>query len=118
IIGAGRVGRALALASRRSGLDVVAGWSRTEPNRRRFADEFDVPVATRSADAIDGCDIVFVAVPDEQLAPALADLASRLDGSRAPFVVITSGSASIGVGAPVVTAGGRLVRIHPLRAIT
>ena len=118
IIGAGRVGRALARASRRAGLDVAAAWSRTEHTRQRVAGELAIPVATSLDEAVVGCDIVIVAVPDEQLAAVLLELAGRIDDGAAPLVVVTSGSSSIELGESVRTAGGRVVRIHPLRAIT
>lgn len=118
IIGAGRVGRALAHASRRGDLDVIAAWSRTSATRERVAEEFGIaPAATVDA-AIDGCEVVLVAVPDEQLEAVLDDLASRIQAGAAPLVVLTSGSASIDVGASARLAGGRVVRIHPLCAIT
>ncbi len=118
IIGAGRVGRAFAYASRRAGLDFVGAWSRTDAARRRFADQFGIAPPVSMADAIDACDILIVSVPDEQLDSVLREVAERTSATNDPLVVVTSGSWSIDQGAPIVAAGGRVVRIHPLRAIT
>lgn len=118
IIGAGRVGRALGHASRRAGLDIVAACSRTDASRQRFSEEFGTTIPARLADAITGCDIILVAVSDEQLEAVCHELAAALDVDAAPLVVLTSGSTSIEVAAPVAAAGGRVVRIHPLHAIT
>ncbi len=118
IIGAGRVGRALARASRRGGLEVAAGWSRTPAARERFSAEFGVLVPATLDGALAGCDVLVVAVPDEQLDAVLRDLANRIDAGTDPLVVLTSGSTSIELGAPVTRAGGRIARIHPLLAIT
>jgi len=118
IIGAGRLGRTLARASTRAGLVIVAGWSRGLVDRQRFADQLEVPVAASFDDAVRGVDVVFVAVPDDQLAGVLDELAARIDRSTPPLVVLTSGSASIELGAPVEAAGARIVRIHPLQGVT
>jgi predicted short-subunit dehydrogenase-like oxidoreductase (DUF2520 family) len=119
IIGAGRVGRVLAHASRRGDLDVVAAWSRTDAARHAFAAEFGIP-PTQSLDAaVLGCDVAVVAVPDEQLADVLRELAQCVERGSSPLVVLASGSASVAeVGAPVRAAGGRVVRLHPLLGIT
>lgn len=118
IIGAGRVGRAFAHASRRAGLDVVAAWSRSVDARQRFAAEFGTPAAVCISDVTDQCDVVIVAVPDEQIDPVVRQLADVVDAAYPPLVVVTSGSWSTDRGAPVLASGGRIARLHPLRAIT
>lgn len=118
IIGAGRVGRAFAHASRRAGFDVVAAWSRGVDARQRFAAEFGTPVAARISDATDQCDVVIVAVPDEQIDLVVRQLAEIAGAAHPPLVIVTSGSWSTDRGSPMVAVGGRIARLHPLRAIT
>ena len=119
-IGAGRVARALAHAVRRAGIDVAAAWSPTFASRQRIAAEFGISAASSPDQAIDGCDVVVVAVPDEQLDTVVADVLARVPAGGSPLVVVTSGSASIEALAAAAaterrvdpTAGGpaRLVR--------
>ena len=118
IIGAGRVGRAFAHATRRRGFEVVAAWSRTDAARQRFADEFGTNSPRTIAEAVDEAELVIVAVPDAQIDSVVRELSELVDPARSPLVVVTSGSWSMDGGEPLRAVGGRVVRIHPLRAIT
>ncbi|MCB0878758.1 MAG: DUF2520 domain-containing protein [Thermoleophilia bacterium] len=103
-IGAGRMARALLAAAREAGLADHGAWSRSSEREL--------------ADVVDGCDTVFVAVPDDAIPDALAQLAgATLVGDR-PLVVVTSGSIALQSLNRRYRRRLRIVRIHPLQVVT
>jgi NADPH-dependent F420 reductase len=79
IIGAGNVGGALAVASTKAGHAVVL--AAMDPARAKTAaDAAGAQSAASNAEAVDGADVVILAVPGSTLATVAAELGSALDG--------------------------------------
>jgi predicted short-subunit dehydrogenase-like oxidoreductase (DUF2520 family) len=112
VIGAGRVGTAIAILLQRAGHRIVAATGR-EPSRERVARYLPgVPFVDPSEAAAAG-DVVFVAVPDDAIGPVVADVAHAF--RPGVWVAHLSGAARIGVMAPVREAGARPLGFHPLQ---
>lgn len=101
VIGAGRVGRALAIALERAGYR-VKGIARRTPGG---------PFASAEA-LVSSCDLIFLAVPDA----ALEALAVALPWRAGQGVVHTSGAAGLDVLHAVGTRGAVAGGLHPLQA--
>jgi predicted short-subunit dehydrogenase-like oxidoreductase (DUF2520 family) len=112
VIGAGRVGTAIAVLLGRAGHRIVAASGR-EPSRERVARYLPgVPfVDTRTAAG--AAEVVFVAVPDDAIEPVVADVAEAFRPGA--WVLHLSGAARIGVMAPARDAGARPLGFHPLQ---
>jgi predicted short-subunit dehydrogenase-like oxidoreductase (DUF2520 family) len=98
IVGAGRVGSVLGAAFRDAGSSVVT----TSPTRHS------------PAEVVGAADLVIFAVPDDVLAPLVAQLTFR----PRQVVAHTSGAHGIGVLAPAVARGARPLAIHPAMTFT
>jgi predicted short-subunit dehydrogenase-like oxidoreductase (DUF2520 family) len=86
IIGAGRLGCALALALARHGYKIEAVMARDMLRARRAARLIGTkPLALTSAQLIDlpRSDILFITTPDDQITEVAAELAATIDGRRA-----------------------------------
>lgn len=114
IVGAGKVGTALAVLLSRAGHRVI-GASGRDPSRdrvRRFLPGVPfVPPAEATADS----DVVIFGVPDDRIAGVCADLAARGAFRRGHTVVHLSGSVSLEALAAAVAGGARALSIHPLQ---
>lgn len=98
IIGAGRVGSVLGAAFADLGYPVVT----------------TSPTGHRPAEVVDAADVVVFAVPDDVLAPLVAQLTFR----PGQVVAHTSGAHGTGVLAPAVAQGARPLAIHPAMTFT
>ncbi|NBC35061.1 DUF2520 domain-containing protein [Novosphingobium sp. FSY-8] len=106
IIGAGRVGRALAVAlAERSDAPVVQ-WA-----RRAGAGTTD-----RLGD-LAGCDLWLIAVADDALGEVVAALA-QVPATHRPFVAHVSGRSGVAPLAPLAGLAGGLAAIHPAMTFT
>jgi predicted short-subunit dehydrogenase-like oxidoreductase (DUF2520 family) len=118
VVGAGRVGAVLASALRSAGHDIVAVSGASPASQTRI--ETLVPgVAVRPpAEVAAGCDLLLVSVPDDQLAPLVAQLAQGRSVRAGQYVVHTSGRHGTGVLAPLAALGARPVAMHPAMTFT
>lgn len=114
VVGAGRVGSAIAVALGAAGYRITAVWSNSRTGRQRAHRLLDAPVL-EAADTAAAGDIVFLSVPDD----ALAEMAQVIAGGVRPrsVVVHTSGATSVDVLEPVAAAGARTASMHPLQTI-
>jgi len=103
VIGAGRVGSALAAAFAAAGHDVTVATRRGTPSPAR--------VAARAG-------LIILAVPDDAIAGLVADLAGAGALGRGQVVAHTSGAHGLGVLAPAVVAGARPLALHPAMTFT
>ena len=113
VVGAGSVGTALGVAFHRAGWRVAAASSGDAGRRDRFASL--VPGARTFQDAraiVDECHLILLAVPDDAIAPVVADL--RLYSGQE--IVHTSGVLGADVLAPALAAGTQAGSFHPLVA--
>ncbi len=114
VVGAGRVGTAMAVLLQRAGHRITAVSGR-EPSRDRAARFLpDVPFL----DPTEACragELVLIGVPDDAIASlvgALADAGSFHEGGT---VAHLSGASGLDVLAPAVAAGAHALVLHPLQ---
>ncbi len=113
-IGAGRIARTLAPALREAGYDIRAAASRSRANAEALADSVGAE-AVSPQEVVDRCALVFLAVPDDAIAPVAESVAWRsgqaaahLSGAlgRGAIAVAASAGAATGAFHPVQTFGG------------
>jgi predicted short-subunit dehydrogenase-like oxidoreductase (DUF2520 family) len=119
IVGAGAVGRALALRLAERGYPVVAVLSRTRARAEQLAQAVGATVASdRLNDLPPAARLVVLCVGDE----ALADVAESLTGVRHPWrgtvVAHTSGALPASVLEPLADEGALALSFHPLQTVT
>ena len=109
-IGAGRVATALACALSRHGMPVTHIASRSPQSAERLASGLPGCSAVEPARAT-GADMVFVTVPDDDIAPVTAQLPWR----HGQMVVHCSGATEVSALAPAAQAGALTGGFHPLQ---
>lgn len=116
IVGAGKVGSALALALQRKGYPIVGISSRSLTSAKALALKLDVPYSLRAADITPKAQIVFITTPDREVARVTAVIAH--DGGFRPgqLVVHTSGSLSYTVLERARQSGAIIGGFHPLQS--
>jgi predicted short-subunit dehydrogenase-like oxidoreductase (DUF2520 family) len=114
VVGAGRVGTALAVALRRAGHDVVAVSGVSEASRRRAERDLpDVPVQP-AEDVARAAQLVLLTVPDDALPGVVETLAAQDCFSSGQLVAHTSGRHGLDVLRPAVEAGAAPLALHPV----
>lgn len=111
VVGAGKVGSALAKALARAGWPVVAVACRTAASARR-ASRFTGAPAMSAGEAAARGRLVLMAVPDDLVSVAAREIAPRVQ--RGAVVAHTSGVLSSDALAPVRRRGARAASLHPL----
>ncbi|MFJ4964897.1 Rossmann-like and DUF2520 domain-containing protein [Streptomyces sp. NPDC088729] len=118
VVGAGRVGPALAAALRLAGHRPVAVSGVSDASRRRAADLLpDVPLV-EPAEVLARADLVLLTVPDDALVPLVAGLAETGAVRPGQLIVHTSGRYGARVLDPVLRAGGLPLALHPAMTFT
>ncbi len=114
VLGAGRVGTALAVLLQRAGHRVVAvsGGSFTPERAARYLPGTPVRPSTEAARA---ADLALIAVPDDRIAEVCGELAR--DGAVSPdrAVAHLSGATGLDALAAARGAGARVLSVHPLQ---
>ncbi|HET8658197.1 MAG TPA: DUF2520 domain-containing protein [Micromonosporaceae bacterium] len=122
IIGAGRVGTVLAAALARAGHRIVgaAGKDGTDPATARARMARLLPGTRRlpAAEVARRSELVLLAVPDDVLAPLVADLAESGSFWPGQVVVHTSGAHGTGVLHPATARGAHPLAVHPAMTFT
>jgi predicted short-subunit dehydrogenase-like oxidoreductase (DUF2520 family) len=113
LVGAGRVGTAVAVLLQRAGLEVVGVSSRTEASQHAAAKLLDSPEFDLSRE-FPSAGIVLVGAGDDALTDVASALAERVE--RDAYVCHFSGSVGVGPLAPIAAAGARAVALHPVQA--
>ena len=116
VVGAGRVGTALAVLLRRAGhvVTAVSGRDATPARAERYLP--GVPVLP-AMEAASSADLVVLGVPDDALPDTALMLAETATFRPDAWVVHVSGASGLEVLAPVVAAGARRLAIHPLQTV-
>jgi predicted short-subunit dehydrogenase-like oxidoreductase (DUF2520 family) len=112
VVGAGRVGTAVAVLLERAGHTIVAVSGRAATAARAIQWLPDVPVTT-PAGAVDGAEVVLLGVPDDALGEVVAELATAI--APGTWVSHLSGAAGLDVLDPLAVAGARRLATHPLQ---
>jgi predicted short-subunit dehydrogenase-like oxidoreductase (DUF2520 family) len=112
IVGAGRVGTALAVLLARAGhrLRAVTGGEASRARAARYLD--GVPFVT-PAEAVDAGHVILLGVPDDRIAPVCGGLHWR----PGQTVAHLSGSVSLDALAVARKEGARALSLHPLQTI-
>lgn len=120
ILGAGRLGTALASALDACGYDVRALVSRGASGAGRAASRAGVKalaLGARELGRLPSVGLLFVSTPDDAMAEAVKLIASLPD-ARASVVLHTSGALSSEVLAPLRARGYAVGSMHPLAAVS
>lgn len=124
IIGAGRLGQALAIALRDSGYPVAALVARHRQKAEKAAalvgQNKQRPVALASAQLskLPVTELVLISTPDDVIEEIAARLAGAQGGQGSGVVLHTSGALSSQVLAPLATSGFKTGSLHPLASIS
>jgi predicted short-subunit dehydrogenase-like oxidoreductase (DUF2520 family) len=114
IVGAGRVGTAVAVLLARAGHEIVAAAGRTQTEARVANWLPGVPFLS-AIDAAALGEIVLLSVPDDALGPVASELAAAGSVGAGTWVVHVSGAAGLDVLDPLHRAGARRLALHPLQ---
>ena len=120
IVGAGRLGTALARALGACGYEVRALVSRTAAHARRAAERAGVESLALGAGQLERlpeADLLFVTTPDDAIAETAARLAA-LPHLRASVALHASGALSSEVLTPLGARGVRVGSMHPLASVS
>jgi predicted short-subunit dehydrogenase-like oxidoreductase (DUF2520 family) len=114
LIGAGRVGTALAVLLSRAGHRIVGASGRDRSRARAEAFLPGVPFLP-SRDAARAADVVILGVPDDAIVPVCTDLAAAGAFETGPFVAHLSGAAPLLALGAARAAGAQVLSLHPLQ---
>lgn len=118
VVGAGRVGPALAAALRMAGHRPVAASGVSDASRRRAAALLpDVPLV-EPAEVLARAELVLLTVPDDALPDLVTGLAETGAVRQGQLLVHTSGRYGTGVLAPALRAGALPLALHPAMTFT
>jgi len=119
VVGAGAVGRALAMRLRERGYPVLAVISRTRESADALAQTVEARVASDSLHDIPAeTRLVVCCVPDGKVGEVAARLSRVAHDWRKTVVMHTSGALPASALAPLMTEGARTLSFHPLQAVT
>ena len=112
-IGAGKVATVLARGLEAHGYAVRAVYSRTRASAERLASSLPngVTVCEQAQAVADGCDLLFIATPDD----AIAETSAAVRWYPRHSVVHCSGALSVEALGPVTKAGGAVGGFHPMQ---
>jgi len=114
LIGPGRAGMALSLASTEAGHQVVAVMARALDVAAIAASKIGAEAVTWGSD-VPLADVAFIAVRDDAIATVAKDLTGHLD--RVGAAVHLSGLHPVGALAPLANAGLQTGSFHPLQTL-
>jgi predicted short-subunit dehydrogenase-like oxidoreductase (DUF2520 family) len=113
VVGAGRVGLALAIFLRRLGLEVVVG-ARSERGRQRVQAAGDLR-SDSPAEAVRGARLVLLAVLDDELPSLVTALAAEGVFGPDQVVIHTAGVDGPELLTPAAAAGAKVAACHPVQ---
>jgi len=118
VVGAGRVGTALAVALRRAGHRVVGASAISAASRQRIESYLPGVPVLRPEEVVAAADLVLLTVPDD----ALSDLVRGLVATSAPLtgrmLAHASGLHGLAVLEPAVELGALPLALHPVMTFT
>src|SRR5580704_3538203 len=118
VVGAGRVGTALAAALRRSGHRIVAVSAVSAASLRRTEERLPgIPVRPPQA-VVAGSDLVLLTVPDDALPALVSGLAATGAELAGRLVMHASGRHGLAVLEPATRRGALPLALHPVMTFT
>lgn len=116
VVGAGKVGSALAILLNRRGYPVAGIASRSISSARRAAWELNARYTDKPEEVTRDADVVFITTPDREIAAVAGDIAKR-GGFRSGQVVFhTSGAHSADEAGAARRSGALVASMHPLQS--
>ena len=118
VIGAGRVGTALAVAMRRAGHRITAASAVSSASRQRVDRYLPGTPVLQPADVIGAADLVLLTVPDDALAGLVRGLAATGAPLAGRMLAHTSGLHGLAVLDPATDLGALPLALHPVMTFT
>jgi predicted short-subunit dehydrogenase-like oxidoreductase (DUF2520 family) len=118
VIGAGRVGTALAVALTRAGHKVTAASAVSDVSRDRIRRYLTGTPVVQPAEVAEVCDLVLLTVPDDALAGLVGGLAATGAPLIGRMVMHASGRHGLAVLEPAVQHGALPLALHPVMTFT
>lgn len=113
VVGAGKVGQALARLFYSEGVQIGAVYSRTTAHASTLAKRVEADLALSAANVVGSCDLTLLTVPDDAIARVATEIAeASYIGGR--MVVHTSGAHSVDVLGSLAKAGVMVGSLHPV----
>ncbi|MFT0761605.1 DUF2520 domain-containing protein [Actinomyces sp. F1_1611] len=116
IIGAGRVGPAIASALRGNGYQISGIYARSSAGQDRVEVMLPGVRLLSPAQVVDSSDLVFLAVPDREIEVVAAELRDHWRPRQ--LVAHLSGATDLSVLAPAEAAGSLTMSLHPAMTFT
>ncbi|MGC1286438.1 MAG: Rossmann-like and DUF2520 domain-containing protein [Streptosporangiaceae bacterium] len=118
VVGAGRVGTALAVALGRAGHEVSAVSAVSDASVRRIEQRLPGVAIRHPPEVVASADLVLMTVPDDVLPGLVAGLAATGAAVEGRLIAHASGRHGLGVLDPVVRAGALPLALHPVMTFT
>jgi predicted short-subunit dehydrogenase-like oxidoreductase (DUF2520 family) len=116
VVGAGKVGSALALLLNQQGYPVAGVASRSIESASRVADELKVPATVNPEEVTGGADVVFITTPDRVIAGVAEEITARGGFRPGQIVFHTSGAHSADEVGAARRSGALAASLHPLQS--
>ena len=118
VVGAGRVGTALAVALSRAGHRVVAAAAVSQASRQRIERFLPGTPVRQPAEVFEDADLVLLTVPDDVLGGLVAGLATTGAALAGRLVMHASGRHGLAVLDPATRRGALPLAVHPVMTFT
>ncbi|MGA8455438.1 MAG: Rossmann-like and DUF2520 domain-containing protein [Streptosporangiaceae bacterium] len=118
VVGAGRVGTALAVALGRAGHEVSAVSAVSDASIRRIEQRLPGVAIRHPPEVVASADLVLMTVPDDVLPGLVTGLAATGAAVEGRLIAHASGRHGLGVLDPVVRAGALPLALHPVMTFT
>jgi predicted short-subunit dehydrogenase-like oxidoreductase (DUF2520 family) len=117
IIGAGKLGCALAIGLQKKGIEIIGIYSRNSESVNFLADQLGITFENSLESAVTGADIVFITVPDGQIESIAQTLSDSVENSHISQKVFCHCSGALGaeVLAPLAELGAFTAAFHPIQ---
>lgn len=116
VVGAGKVGSALALLLSRRGYPMVGVASRSISSAERVAGELNVPATVKPEEVTIHADVVFITTPDRVIARVAGEISGRGGFRPGQIVFHTSGAHSADEVGAARRSGALAASLHPLQS--
>ena len=118
VVSAGRVGSSLASALRAAGHTITGACAPSQVSRERLEAMLPGVPAMDPVDVAASCDVLLLAVPDDELGPLVAGLARLQAFAPGQLVVHVAGRFGVGVLDPAAQLGAMPLALHPAMTFT